>query len=108
MDRMIEKLMHRWGVDSIWQVLLILFIFSITGFSALYVKTIFYNLIGFSVQTPMWEKVLIWILIVLPAYQLLFLGYGFLFGQFDFVWRFEKKSLERIKNLFTYSKKESV
>lgn len=109
MGKLIEKLKHRWGVESVGQVFLILFIFSITGMTTLYVKEFFFNLIGFSAHTPVWEKVLIWALVILPAYQLLFLGYGFLFGQFDFVWRFEKKSLGRIKSLFSpSSEKESV
>lgn len=108
MGKLIEKLKHRWGVESVWQVLLILFIFSITGMTTLYVKKILYDFIGFSAHTPMWEKALVWPFIILPIYQLLFLGYGFLFGQFDFVWRFEKKSLERIRSLFSPSEKESV
>lgn len=99
--------MQRWGVDSVWQVLLILFIFSITGFTTLYVKKMLFDLAGLTAQSPFWGKALLWVFAVLPAYQLLFLGYGFIFGQFDFVWRFEKKSLGRIKSLFSYPEEKS-
>lgn len=108
MNKVIEKLKRRWNVNSVWQVVLILFIFSITGMTTLYVKEIFYDLMGFGVETPFWEKAAIWVLVVLPAYQILFLGYGFIFGQFEFVWRFEKKNLGRIKKLLPFVSKESV
>lgn len=98
---MIEKLKERWGVKSLWQVLLILFIFSITGMTALYVRKFFFMLFGFDAATPMWEKIVAWVVTVVPSYQILFLAYGFLLGQFEFVWEFEKKSARRIRNLFS-------
>lgn len=101
MGKYLEKLKERWGVDNGWQVLLILFIFSITGMTALYVRKFFFALMGFDVSTPLWQKIIVWIVTVIPSYQVLFLTYGFLLGQFDFVWRFEKNSARRIKNLFT-------
>lgn len=104
MAELIEKLKKRWGVESYGQILLILFIFAITGFSTLYVKEFFYLLLGVTERTAGWIKVGLWLGMVLPAYQVLFLFYGFIFGQFDFVWRFEKKSFGRIKNLFVRSK----
>jgi hypothetical protein len=103
MEEKIEKLKERWGVDSLGGVLLILFIFSITGMSALYVRQFVFSWLGITAATPFWIEGLAWILTVTPAYQLLFLFYGFLFGQFDFVWQFEKKSLGRIKSLFVRS-----
>lgn len=101
MRKLYEKLKERWGVESPWQVLVILFIFSITGMTALYVRKLFFALFGFDAQTPMWEKVVVWIVTVIPSYQILFLAYGFLLGQFEFVWEFEKNSVRRIKNLFS-------
>lgn len=100
MNEIYEKLKRRWGVDTFWQVILILVIFAITGMTALYIKKIVFTLLGYDAQTPFWLKAVTWFFTVLPSYQVLFLFYGFLFGQFDFVWRFEKKSLERIKGLF--------
>ncbi len=101
MGKYVNKLKERWGVEKGWQVLLILFIFSLTGITALYVRKFFFTLFGFDAQTPIWQKILLWIFTVIPSYQILFLAYGFLLGQFDFVWRFEKKSARRIKKLFS-------
>lgn len=102
-EKIYEKLKERWGVDSWGGIFLILFIFSITGMSSLYVRHFVFSWLGISAATPFWLEVLAWILIVMPAYQLLFLFYGFIFGQFDFVWNFEKKSLYRLKRLFVRS-----
>ncbi|HKL17857.1 MAG TPA: DUF6787 family protein [Halalkalibaculum sp.] len=103
MTKIFEKLKERWGLNSFWHVMLILFIFSITGMTTLYVRQFFFDLMGISTDTGTMVKVLAWLLVVFPSYQALFLMYGFVLGQFDFVWRFEKKSLARIKNLFVRS-----
>lgn len=98
-----EKLKERWGAESLWQVLVIVIIFSITGSTALYVRKYVFQLIGFNSETPFWELTIAWIVVVFPSYQILFLVYGFLLGQFEFVWSFEKKTFSRIKNLFSAS-----
>jgi hypothetical protein len=103
MNKLIEKLMQRWGVQSYGGLLLILFIFSVTGMSALYVRKWVFGFLGFNAETPFWIEIIGWALVVFPAYQILFLFYGFILGQFEFVWNFEKKSLHRIKSIFVRS-----
>ena len=103
MKELIEKLKERWGVENYWQLLLILFIFAITGMATLYVRKISFELLGITPDADWWIRTAAWLLVVFPAYQLLFLMFGFVFGQFEFVWRFEKKSLGRIKSLFVRS-----
>lgn len=100
MGELIEKMKERWGVETFGGLLLILFIFAITGMTALYVRKVAFGWLGINAETPLWIELIAWILIVFPAYQMLFLIYGFILGQFEFVWNFEKKSLRRIKNLF--------
>jgi hypothetical protein len=100
MGDMINKLMKRWGVETWGGLLLILFIFAITGFSALYVRKFAFDWLGFTAETPLWIEAIASLLVVFPSYQILFLLYGFILGQFEFVWNFEKRSLHRIKSLF--------
>lgn len=100
MTELIDKIKKRWGIETLGELFLILFIFAITGMTALYVRKLAFGWLGFTADTAFWAEVLVWILFVLPAYQILFLFYGFIFGQFEFVWDFEKKSLHRIKRLF--------
>ncbi len=95
------KLQQRWGVNSIGQVLIILLVFALTGFSAMYIKRPIYALLGIDESTPVWLRILVWLLTVLPAYQVLLLMYGFLLGQFTFFWNFEKRMFQGIKKIFT-------
>lgn len=99
MNKLFKKLKERWELESFWHVVLILFIFSISGMSVLYVRTYAFQWLGFTAQTPLWEEGVAWILVVVPSYQLLFLIYGTLLGQFEFVWQFEKNNLRRLKKL---------
>lgn len=103
----IEKMKKRWGVETFGGLLLILLIFSVTGMSTLYVRKIVFDWIGIGPATPLWMEIIAWILVVFPAYQLLFLFFGFITGQFQFVWNFEKKSLNRIKGLFVNTENEA-
>lgn len=105
MGELIEKLMKRWGVESYGGLVLILFIFSITGLTALYVRKYVFGWLGLNAETPLWIEIIAWALVIFPAYQVLFLLYGFILGQFEFVWNFEKKSLHRIKSLFVRREK---
>lgn len=105
LGKLIEKMKKRWGVETLGGVLLILFIFAITGMSTLYVRKLAFDWIGIGPETPILLEVIAWLLIVFPAYQLLFLFFGFVMGQFQFVWNFEKKNLNRIKSWFVGNSK---
>lgn len=98
---MLEKLKQRWGVTSAGQVILILLVFACTGFSVLFIKQPLYDLAGITAQTSPWIRIPFYVFTVLPAYQVLLLMYGFIFGQFRFFWNFEKRMFSRIKGLFT-------
>ena len=39
---------------------------------------------------------IIYYMLILPIYNVILLGYGFLFGQFNFFWEFEKRFFNRI------------
>jgi hypothetical protein len=99
----LEKLKNRWGVHSIWQVLLILCVFACTGFTILFIKKPIYAVLGYTEQTATWQvKLLTWIVLILPLYNIILLGYGFIFGQFRFFWMFVNKLFGR---LFFWRKK---
>jgi len=103
LTQIIEKLKTRWDVETIGGILLILFIFSITGMTALYVRKFMFNWLGITDKDPFWVKGVAWFFTVFPSYQVLFLLYGFLLGKFNFVWNFEKKNLRKLKALLTRS-----
>ena len=95
----LNKLKDRWNVKSTYQVILILITFSFTGISIVFIKEPLYNFLGIDVA-PFYVKILATLFLIIPLYQILLLGYGFIFGQFSFFITFEKKTLQRVKNLF--------
>jgi hypothetical protein len=98
-----EKLKLRWGIESDWQVALILLVFALTGFSFLFISPWIEHLLGVSEDDPFWLKVVVFILIMLPVYNLLLLIWGTLLGQFKFFKNFIVKFFKRM--LFIKDKK---
>ncbi len=91
-----EKLKKRWGVKTLAQVVAILIVFSLTGFSVVFIEEWILSALGVPKEIPNWLHVVLFLLITLPVYQLLLLFYGFLFGQFKFFLEFEKRFFNRI------------
>ena len=91
----IKKLQERWGVESVFQVVIILIVFACTGMSALYVKEGLFWIAGITTDTPDWIRIIYRIFATFIAYQFLLLGNGWIFGQFQFFWNMEKKILRR-------------
>ena len=92
----LTRLQTRWKLDSLWQVVVVLWVFACTGFTVLYIKKPVFWLLGVSDQTSTFWRTIIYVLTILPAYQIILLTYGFIFGQFKFFWAFEKKMLTRL------------
>ncbi|MCF8366441.1 MAG: hypothetical protein K9H16_11705 [Bacteroidales bacterium] len=97
----IDKLKRRWDIHSTWQVVIILVVFSCTGFSVLYFESLIHNLLNIPGNLEWYYSMLLFIVITLPLYNILLLIYGFIFGQFRFFWNFEKKFFARFTRLFT-------
>ncbi|HET8866192.1 MAG TPA: DUF6787 family protein [Gracilimonas sp.] len=93
--QLLKKLKNHWGIESNWQILMILIVFSITGFTSLFARRLIFPLIGVEAGDPFWFKTIIWLLTIFPVYNILLLVYAALFGQFDFFWRFFKKMMSR-------------
>ena len=94
---MLKRIKEKWNIKSNFQLVLILIIFSVTGSAALVVRRAVFEWIGINGDTSLWIKIPLYILIIFPAYQILFLVIGTLFGQFRFAWEFEKKVFSRFK-----------
>ena len=89
-----NKLKLKWGIESNFQIILILIVFAITGSLSLVVSDPILQFIGLSKDSVNpWIFTPLRLIIVFPVYQVLILIIGFLFGQFKFFWHFEKKML---------------
>ena len=87
--------MHRWKLGSAFQVVVVLIVFACTGFTVLFIKKpILHFLAGEEGDTI--TASVIYYIFILPLYNLILLAYGFLFGQFNFFWEFEKRFFNRI------------
>lgn len=91
----LERLKERWKVESILQVIIILVVFTCTGFTILFLKRPLFHYLFDGEAPPVWATVVYYILI-LPVYNVFLLFYGFIFGQFRFFWNFEKRFFARL------------
>tara|TARA_B100001758_G_C18316154_1_gene560637 strand:- start:103 stop:411 length:309 start_codon:yes stop_codon:yes gene_type:complete len=92
-----NKLKEKWGIKSNFQLLIILFVFSITGSLTLIISKPLLTLLGIEKDIlSVWIFWPIRILIIFPTYQILILIVGAIFGQFNFFWKFEKRMLARL------------
>ena len=92
---LIDKLKNRWQIESNFQVLIILVVFACTGFSAMYAKKFVFGLLGVTPELALWIRIIIWIVTILPLYNVLLFVYGTIFGQRKFFVWFLKKTFGR-------------
>ena len=100
-----DKLKKRWNIESNWSVIAIFVVFAINGSFAAWVAKPITAFLGLSTETV--SSVVYWplrILLIFPIYQLTLPFIGWLFGQFQFFWAFEKKFLSRLGFGFLFKK----
>ena len=112
MKKWLTNLKSKWDIKSNFQLLIIFVVFGITGsFSLKLAKPILYF---FGFNREIFGDIFIgdflyWfirLIIIFPIYQLLLIFFGFLFFQFSFFWKLEKKILIKIGFGKFFSKKD--
>ena len=98
-----EKLKSRWALKSTFQVVMVLIVFALTGTSVLFLKEPIFSLLGLTDEWSSGVQTVVYLVTVLPLYQVLLLVYAALLGQFSFFWEFEKRSFRRLRRLWTRS-----
>lgn len=94
---MFEKLKKRWNIQSNFQLVIILIVFSINGSVSAWISKPFVEWLGINDQMmPKWIFTLIRLILIFPIYNVLLIFVGALFGQFKFFWEFEKKMFSRL------------
>lgn len=86
-----ERLRTKWGVDSYLQVVAILLVFSLTGMTVVMLRKTLFTWLGYDEHTAFWLKTVTYLAFIFPAYQILILVYGAIFGQFRFFWQKQKR-----------------
>ncbi len=89
---------QHWNITTNWQIFVIILVFAITGSSAAILSKPILQWLGISKETHHIALYsLLYIIIIFPIYQILLVAIGFLLGQFNFFWAFEKKMLKSMK-----------
>jgi len=102
----LKKLKERWEIDSNWQLIVILLVFSITGSAATKLAAPTMGFLGISEDIGSFFYWTIRILLIFPLYQFLLVFFGWLFGQHNFFWKFEKKMIRRLRLGFLLKEEE--
>lgn len=98
------KLKSRWELGSLFDVVIVLIVFALTGSTVVVIKPYILQWIFGGAEISGWFTILYYILI-LPIYNLLLLIYGLIFGKFYFFWKFERKFFERLFRFKSKGKK---
>jgi len=91
---LINRLKEKWGITSNFQFFIINLVFAISGFTSLFISRPLLSFFGINNDLFSWYIYYpLRILIIFIAYQFTLLIVAFLFGQFSFFWKQEKKIL---------------
>jgi hypothetical protein len=78
-----------------------LVVFACTGFTILFIKNPILDFFGIERGGGQgFINTVLYLLLVLPLYQIILLVYGFIFGQFRFFWEKEKQIFRRMVGVF--------
>lgn len=91
-----KKLEKKWVLSYKWEMIRVFMVFAVTGSSSVFIGRPFIKFIGITKDNL--NPFIYWVLFVFIAmlfYQILLVFFGWVFGQFQFFWNFEKKMLSR-------------
>ncbi|WP_026450070.1 DUF6787 family protein [Aequorivita capsosiphonis] len=91
-----KKLKERWNVQTNGQLFIIFLVFAITGSSAAKLAAPITEFLEIKRELGWYVYWPFRILIIFPVYQVLLVLFGWVFGEFEFFWGFEKKMLRRM------------
>ena len=97
MTKLFKKMKTRWEIKSNFQFIIINLVFAISGFTSLFISRPLLSFFGInneSINVFIYYPIRIFIIFI--AYQFTILIIAFVFGQFDFFWKQEKKILRRL------------
>lgn len=90
------KLIAKWNIENRWEMIAVFIVFAITGSASARLSAPLLELIGIdAISMSGWLFWPLRLIIIFPIYQVLLIVMGWIFGQFEFFWAFEKKMLSR-------------
>lgn len=105
---MMRKLKERWQIKSNFQLAVIFVVFAINGSLSAKIGQLLINLFGLNKENlNLIIYYLIFIIFVTLIYPFLLIANGFIFGQFEFFFRFSRKMLKNIGLGFIFGPKKN-
>ncbi len=105
---MMRKLKERWQIKSNFQLAVIFVVFAINGSLSAKVGQLLLNLFGLNKENlNLIFYYLIFIVIVTLIYPFLLIANGFIFGQFEFFFRFSRRILKHLGLGFVFESKKN-
>jgi len=105
MPKPLEKLKRRWNIQHNSEILVILLVFALTGTSTVYLYSFIKKWVGITPDTFFLFKLVAFILLALPLYNLLLILWGKALGQGAFFRRFVRQFVERMLPFLRKQKK---
>ena len=95
---MIQNLIKKFNARSKVHLLLIFFVFGLSGSFSLWISSPIMSALDLKNILNSYPLYIFFrVLIIIPIYQLILIVIATLFGEFGYFWKFEKKILKRIK-----------
>lgn len=91
LKHIINYLKAKWNIERNWDFWAIMIVFSIAGSFIGFERQIVFHALGISDHTPIWKKILIYLPLIPPLYQINLLVFSLPLGQFPFFWEKEKR-----------------
>ena len=92
-----KKLKERWEIDSNWRLFVIFLVFAVIGSTSTKFAGPVMDAINMTEENT--AGYIYWpvrIILIFPIYQVLMVLIGWMYGEFEFFWKFEKKMLRLI------------
>jgi len=100
------NLKQRWNIGSNFQLTIIIIVFAITGSASAWLSKPLCIWLGITKDDLGFWFTPVRLLLIFPIYQVLLVAIGFIFGQFAFFWKFEKKMLRSMSLGFLLPKEK--
>jgi len=100
-SQIFEKFKTKWKIRDNKHLVIILVVFSLTGFSTLFLEELIVEAINLPSPQGWWLRILVFIFLTLPLYNLILLTWALVFGQFRFFTGFVKQFFGSLLKLFT-------
>jgi manganese efflux pump family protein len=107
-DSYMKKIKERWGITSNFQLVIIFIVFAINGTLSSKVASSILDFFGFKIESQNWFFYYFILMISITIiYPFLIMLIGFLFGQFDFFFKFGKNMLSKIGLGYIFNSKKN-